>query len=265
MKISSLSMTDLPAIEGMQPAGWGPIIPVHRFYIDAPSCRSVKVFGDRRIYGIGTAIDLDGTGWLGHIIVYPEYRNRGIGSRIVEYLIERLAANRCRTVSLIATDLGVHLYRKFGFATTAHYCRFERDAALQDMPPVLEIPPANFTENDILKLDRTVTGECRTSVLKKHLGIARCVGRDNEITGFHLPTFDEGIIIAKDVDSGLSLLREKCSACNRVVVPSDNSPAVEFLRESGYAQTMTIARMTRGEPLNWIPDCVFSRAGGNLG
>lgn len=265
MNIFPLSTTDLPEIEGMQPEGWGPITPVHRFYLDAPFCYPIKAVAGNKIVGIGTAISLGRTGWLGHVIVHPEHQNKGLGSKIVENLLARLASNGCQTVSLIATDFGKHLYCKFNFKTTIEYHRFERAATPSPTPDPTGSEPNDCLNDYILKFDMLVSGECRTVLLKEHLAGARCIRSGDTLDGVHLPDLGEGFIMARNARAGLMLLAEKCRSAEKVVIPSANKPAIEFLTKAGYTHTLSMCRMTRGKPLEWRPEFVYCRIGGNLG
>lgn len=55
------------------------------------------------------------------ISLYPEYRNKGIGSRLLSSLLKTLRENGYDSVSLSVdkTNYAVRMYRKFGFEATA--------------------------------------------------------------------------------------------------------------------------------------------------
>ena len=51
----------------------------------------------------------------------------------------------------------------------------------------------------------------------------------------------------------------------KVVVPSMNVKARDFLIQHGFKKSMELPRMTLGEKCNWKPKCIFSRGTGYCG
>jgi GNAT superfamily N-acetyltransferase len=98
MKTEPFVLHDLKRISGLQPSDWPDIIPYFYFYIEADYCEPIKVEIDNKIVGIGTTISYKKSAWLAHIIVHPEYRCRGIGSGITNYLVDQLKTNRIKTI-----------------------------------------------------------------------------------------------------------------------------------------------------------------------
>jgi GNAT superfamily N-acetyltransferase len=56
--------------------------------------------------GTETTILHKATAWLAHIIVDPDFRNRGIRTKIVNVLMDRLKNRGCLTIFIVATKLG---------------------------------------------------------------------------------------------------------------------------------------------------------------
>ena len=86
------------------------------------------------------------------------------------------------------------------------------------------------------------------------------------ISGFFLPEFGEGLIIADNVRAGIELLKMKHSIkrCN-TVLPQENKAAIEFLIHNGFHKYSTVSRMILGEDIAWQPNLIFSRVGGYYG
>jgi spermidine synthase len=75
---------------------------------------------DDEIVGIGRAIsDRASDGYLQDVTVKDVYRNKGLGSRIIAMLVERLRRDGIDWIGLIAEKHSAHLYRKFGFRRMA--------------------------------------------------------------------------------------------------------------------------------------------------
>ncbi len=106
MILEPIEFNDLVEIRNIQPEDWADIIPDIQFYLKSPFCYPIKATIDTEIAGIGTLITFGNTGWLAHIIVGSNYRNKGVGSRIVNELLRKTEENAIETCSLIATELG---------------------------------------------------------------------------------------------------------------------------------------------------------------
>jgi len=69
------------------------------------------------------------SGWIGNLIVLPEYRRRGIGERLMRHAMAHLASAGVGTIRLEADPPGVPLYRKLGFADEFETPRYRRPAS----------------------------------------------------------------------------------------------------------------------------------------
>mgnify|MGYP006289824373 FL=1 len=54
-------------------------------------------------------------GWIGNLIVLPEYRKRGIGSSLMLHAMNHLQENGVRAIRLDAVQEAIPLYRRLGF------------------------------------------------------------------------------------------------------------------------------------------------------
>ncbi len=55
---------------------------------------------------------------LNYIIVIPSYRNQGIASKLMEFLIDEAKSNKCINITLevrIHNNNAINLYKKYGF------------------------------------------------------------------------------------------------------------------------------------------------------
>lgn len=65
--------------------------------------------------GFVTSLRHDRSGWIGNLIVAPDYRGRKIGERLFVSALEALWNDGVETVWLTASRAGMPLYQKFGF------------------------------------------------------------------------------------------------------------------------------------------------------
>lgn len=257
---------DIRYLRELQPDGWPDIIPIFEYYINSPFCKPIKVVIENKIVGIGTAILLNNSAWLAHIIVNPEFRKKGIGSSIVYYLLEYLKNIAIETVSLIATDSGYPVYKKAGFKEQTEYVFFGRKEPLKDYDRSKNVVKyASTNAEDIFSLDKIVTCEDRKILLNDKLGNSYVYQKNGKLTGYYLPELGDGLIIADNVEAGIELMRLRYSILNNGVLPIDNVEGIKFLKENGFLEIKRAKRMIVGKEFSWQPDKVYNRIGGNLG
>lgn len=266
MNFEPIKPVDLNAIADLQPDDWNDIIPSISYYIRSGFCYPVKVTIGEKIVGIGALIVLGDTSWLAHIIVQPEYRNRGIGLKIVEYLLEYPNARSSHSFLLIATKLGEPIYKKTGFRTVTEYVFFDRKQEWSHQPVSQKI--ISFSElhrAQLIELDKRITGENRQRILNEHLPKSKVYANGNKILGYFLPDFFNGLIVADTAEAGIELMKLKYAAIDNAVLPVENISGIHFLKQNGFIESSRAFRMILGEDLKWQPAKIYSRIGGNLG
>ncbi len=266
MNIEIFTHSDLSSLTLLQPPDWGDIsIPI-RFYCDSDFCFPIKVLQDNEMIGIGAAIFHQDVAWLGHIIVSPNYRNRGIGKLITQTLVDECTSKNCETIYLIATDLGLPVYERIGFTTETNYLFFK------------DITPGSFVSNAkniipfeekwkeaLVDLDKQVSGEDRSLHLNEHLATSFIFVEAGKLTGFYLPSFAEGLIIANNSTAGIELMKLRLMDHNHAVLPEDNIMAIDFLHQNNLRESRQAKRMILGKKRPWQPSCIYNRVAGNIG
>jgi len=265
MTILPLSRQDLGALGDLQPEGWPDILPFIDFYTQSSFCFPHKVMIDNRIAGIGTGIVHGRTGWLGHIIVSPDFRNRGIGRAITQTLTDTLYARGCTTLCLVATDLGAPVYARVGFEVETEYLFFKDILPEPSVPDEYIVPYRGGYLSQLAALDRLVSGEDRMMEIERSLEECRLYRVGDTLEGFYLPSLGEGLIIAATPAAGLALTKLRLSNHSTAAFPVDNLNAAQFLHAKGYKEFRTAKRMRLGEKLHWQPENLYSRIGGNIG
>lgn len=266
MIFEEIIATDIHNLQDVQPEGWVNIKPIFEYYIQSSFCKPIKVVINNKLAGVGTAILLNKTGWLAHILVNPDFRKQGIGTAIVNHLLDYFKSVNCETVSLIATEMGYPIYKKVGFIDDSEYIFFEKSEPLKTTEKSKYIRP--FITQDtqaIFSLDKKISGENRENILKDKIMNSYVYEEKNEIKGFFIPDLGEGLIIADTEQSGIELMRLRLTTSNKAVLPLDNLIGVDFLKENGFVETRRVKRMFLGEKLLFKPTGLFNRIAGNLG
>ena len=75
-----------------------------------------------------TAVDSCRVGTIYNVYTYPEYRNRGMATAVMETLLEKAEKLELASVDLLASEEGKYLYEKQGFHCPIHtYMRKNAD------------------------------------------------------------------------------------------------------------------------------------------
>jgi ribosomal protein S18 acetylase RimI-like enzyme len=267
MTIETLNNSDVSLLNELQPSGWGTILPAHEFYTtNTDFCFPIRINDDNKIVGIGTAIIHNDVAWLGHIIVHPENRNQGIGKLITQSLVNDSVAKNCDTIYLIATDLGAPVYTKAGFETETEYLFFKDIKAEESWEISNNIIPFHPDHKaTITAIDKLTTGEDRMFHLEKHLQDGFVYRNDEVIEGFYLPSFGEGLLLAKTKEAGIELMKMRFTNHDSASFPKDNIHAIDFLYKYGYKEFKTAKRMRIGKRREFDPSNMYNRIGGNIG
>jgi GNAT superfamily N-acetyltransferase len=275
MNIKPFAESDLTMLAVVQPPGWPDLSPTYRYYLCTPCCKPIAAVEGGLLVGVGSGISLGSTGWLGHIIVHPEHRRRGIGTAIVDHLVGHLHALGIATVSLIATTEGRPLYAGMGFVEHCEYSFYDRQpdssAPLRgggavDGPDVNStiVPLAPDDLDSVLGIDAETSGESRWPILEGRLDGAVVIKDDGRVVGYYAPGVGEGVVICVGRAAGASLLAQRPIG-QRNVAPADNVAVRDWYSARGMTEKFRAVRMVLGPPLTWRPENVYSRIGGNLG
>ena len=255
---------DISEIKTLQPLDWPDIGQTFSFYIKNSFCHPVKLEQHNNLIAIGCLICFEKSAWLAQIIVKETFRNQGWGSYITKALVE-MAPLQIQCVSLLATPMGEPVYRKLGFKDQGEYEFYIKEEPIPEIPSPRIIKLHGSYFDQVLDLDLKVSGENRSALMLQFLDNAWGYVDQNELLAFYLPDLGEGLIISKEVESGLELLKYKLNTHKRNVVPVQNTRAIEFLKQHGFEAYRRATRMVLGSPFEFQPDQIYSRIGGNLG
>jgi len=119
MLVRPLCEDDIPfAMRLKEAAGWNQTAGDWRSFIALRPDGCFLAEWEGKPAGTVTTIDHGGAiGWIGMLLVAPELRGRGIGTRLLGAAIESLSA--CATIKLDATPAGRKIYLPMGFVDEA--------------------------------------------------------------------------------------------------------------------------------------------------
>lgn len=266
--IRPLSLDEIHKINGFAPPDWNTDLSLtFGLHFGQPNFFPIAAEVNGELAGCANGILNGHAGWLGNIIVLPEYRGHGIGTALTHYLVDFFFSKGCTTQLLIATNLGEPIYRKCGFRKVAEYIFLNSP----DNPSVLPEEGMRLCRSEdhdkIFRIDYSVTAEDRHIFLNQYLA-SGCVHESSKgkVNGFFLPELSQGAILAENNEAGLGLLAQKINrGCNKIVIPEQNHAALTFLTDHGYKEISRAPRMVLGSDLNWQPACIYSRGSGYSG
>src|SRR5882762_7851054 len=160
MVMRTMTKADIPGGMRLKDlAGWNQTDNDWVRFLDADQEGSFVVELDGAVRGTAVTINYQARfAWVGMVLVDPDYRGRGIGTRLLERCIEYLDAIRMPCIKLDATPLGKPIYEKLGFVAEYEIERWTRKRAAEDLThkepmDAGELIPAPLLEH-ILKADR---------------------------------------------------------------------------------------------------------------
>ncbi len=269
LTIRALTSADLPLLKSFAPPEWNSDLSVvFGRHFGQPYFYPIVAQYDGVVVGCANGLILGKAGWLGNIIVLPEYRKQGIGRALTQELVKFFRDKAIQHQLLVATDMGEPIYRKLGFQVVSYYIFFSHTSALPTtgaLSSVRALLPGD--ENVIFALDKAITRESREAFLRRYL-YGAWVHQDpsHRLDGYYLPALGTGLIVAANDAAGLALLRHKVGHGGNVcVVPDQNRVAVDYLRAHGFAETSRAPRMALGGDIAWQPEHVYCRGSGFCG
>jgi len=265
--IRKIKLEELHLIQNFAPIEWNSNLEhIYKRHYKQHCFYPIVACINDEIAGTGIAIVHQGVAWLGMIIVTENYRNQGLGSLITKHLTEYSTNQGARTILLIASDMGFPVYKKSGFQHDLNYFFYKTDKRIDIELVEKQISPIEIHDYEtIFRLDKNVTNENRKEILLDCLKSGYKYS-EKEVSGYYLPDFGKGLIIAINQKTGLALLKFKIMYEQSVVcLPETNLRGIEFLYSIGYYEYMKSPRMFLGEKIAWKSECVYARGCGYMG
>jgi N-acetylglutamate synthase-like GNAT family acetyltransferase len=266
MEFEPLNYSDLVHLKEFEPPNWGDLVPRFKYCIDSAFCEPIKLMNAGKLLAIGTTILHKDSAWLASIIVHPDHRNNGYGSKITRKLIETIDKKKYSTIYLDATELGYPVYTKIGFELETTYAHLKADkniSGLQLSDAVISYKGKYLQQ--ILKLDKNISCESRQNIITENLVTAKVYISNDRVTGFYMPSLGNGLIIAENDMAGIELVKYRLENNYFAILPSANEAAINFLKNNNLVQFRISRRMYIGNKRAWQGNRIYNRISGQLG
>jgi predicted N-acetyltransferase YhbS len=268
LEIRDMTPADVDAVGQVTEAGFGDRREFFRMAVALIDCRPVVATQDGRIVGTGLGAIHGDVGWIGAVFVLPELRGRGIGRALTERICEGLESAGCRSLVLVATDMGRPLYERLGFREDSLYHMFSGDPlpAAPAPPPGASLRRVEPSDLDaIAALDRTVTGEDRRPLIEYFAAFGWLLDDEPGVRGYLLPSHrGNAALIAENEGDALCLLNLHRHLTPEgghawAGLPTENEIGQRLLTEQGWFAWRTFPRLVRGAPADWRPGMIWAQ------
>lgn len=273
------SESDIGAIRSLRESvGWSAHDWALRATMEPPDARCLLVIsGDDRIVGVGSGISYGALGFVGNMVVDEEHRGRGVGSAVLEGVIDFLEGRGCRRLELFATAAGRPLYAGHGFELTdpSALVAVPRDA-VPGTDAEVRIEEATDIQA-LLAYDAPRFGGDRRNLLammradrQRPLLVAQFGDRIGGYLWLRTDGPRVGPFVADEPAIAGALLRAAFvrapeAADLTLNLPMSNLPGVTWLRALGLALEPWDGRMARGPEIDRRNDTIYANVVGALG
>ncbi len=151
---------------------------------------------DGHTVGMIVATAYDRAGFLGELIVRPEYRGHGLGRQLLEHAIDYLHSRGCGSIYLDGDTPAVPLYERLGFKTVCRSLRF-----LGRVESAADAHVRIMTDDDhgaVVKLDRELFGADRSFFLCRRRerlpGLCWSLTEHDRVTGYIMGRPGRGVV-----------------------------------------------------------------------
>ena len=255
---------DLPFADSLRAlAGWNQTLgDWERFLVTEPTgCFLAEWNGTPAGTATTTVYGLE-LAWIGMVLVHPEFRRRGIGQALLRHCIEFLRKRGVRCIKLDATPLGRTVYEGLGFRDEWTLKRWARPAGL---PPGTQwdarLRPWRAGDEQFLgPLDASAFGISRHGLLSalasQSSSAAVLEAEAGRPAGFGMLRPGSrasylGPVVATSADGGIRMIESLVASIeSRAVfwdVPDENTAAVAWAEQHGFAVQRPLTRMFLGE------------------
>jgi predicted N-acetyltransferase YhbS len=242
-------------------AGWNQVEEDWRGLLEPPSLFRLAERDGRVVASAGAVVYGDELAWVCMVLVDPAARGHGLGSALVEQVLERLGPSGA--VGLDATPSGRPVYARLGFTDAYNLARLERAPSPQrrtvaNAPGERVRPLIDRDLPDVLAWDREVFGADRSRLLRRELAAAPedalVLERRGELVGYGLGRPGHraeqiGPVVGRDRAAARAIVTTLVASRpdRRVYLDApDDAEWRSDLQQLGFAEQRPFTRMYRG-------------------
>lgn len=114
----------------------------HSYTLTEDPFEKIAIYTDKSIIGIISYSIIYERGEINYLITLSEYRNQGIGGKLIEYAIQDIKNNKCKSISLEVKEENIEaikLYLKYGFKIKANRENYYGDSTAHLMIKEIEV------------------------------------------------------------------------------------------------------------------------------
>ena len=283
----ALTAGDLPGAERLQRAeGWNQRRGDWELFLARnPDGCFAAVAGDRVVGTIASQRYGTAVAWLSLLLVDRALRGRGIGRELMRRVV---AANEaaCATLRLDATLEGRPMYARLGFRDDYGLARLVAERAPAELPAAVgaggareePVPLQPQDLSEVGAVDGPAFGADRGVVLASL--VERCpetawvLRRRGVVAGYALGRdgalqWHVGPVVARSLDDATALIGRSVLRCEGrpviIDVPDRQTGLLERLAPLGFVPRRRLIRMSRGAPVDELPERVYAIAGPEYG
>ncbi|MEA2071799.1 MAG: GNAT family N-acetyltransferase [Asgard group archaeon] len=266
----------------LETTGWGETYDDVLRAFNNPKCDYLFVYGEQseQTFGIVLIVNYGKVGFIGHLVVHPEYRNLGIGQELLQQAIDTLLFAGCKTIKLDAVKKALTLYNRLGFEKETTSLRFtyllntkknlsQLEKLLLEQKKEFHIYPIKENNlHEIIKKDIQLFGADRKEILLSYLTDfpEYCFAIKNQLSnlvGYVFGKYQNGSLYLKAgfgktkiiiqlliTKSYLQAMKNEDFKAINIGILEDCQKGVEILRKLPFKQKQSSIRMYYGESSN---------------
>ena len=278
LEISAGTMDDLSGIfRVLDTTGWGETEDDVRRVIRNPNNKYFVIYTpESEIIGIILAVKYKTIGFIGHVVVLPEYRGMGLGEQLMIEANQYLERSGCKTIKLDAVDKARSLYERTGYIFELNSLRFKLDLSSEEKIETYNekrrtikqlFPVHNIKEDDlsqVFETDKEIFGSDRNQLLLllfEEFPEFSFITRDTEdfLAGYSFGLFKNNTLIIRAgisdslettvnlIDAAIKTALERGVETTSIGIVENSKWGIEALKKLGFEQVSFSLRMYRGE------------------
>jgi ribosomal protein S18 acetylase RimI-like enzyme len=282
LRLRTLTAADLPFADSIRAlAGWNQTVADwERFLATEPDGCFLAECGGTPAGTATTTVYSADLGWIGMVIVHPDFRRRGAGTALLKHCIDYLRNRGVVCLKLDATPAGKMVYDGLGFRHEWTLKRWEGCPAGPEVALTGGLRAWQASDEAHLEpLDTAAFGVCRRKLLvtlaNQSSSALVVQSTPNSIDGLGFARAGSravylGPVIAHSPETGLRLLLALVSRYRGQKIfwdiPDSNQIAVALAQHHGFTEQRRLIRMFLGEnALPGDPRMQYALAGPEVG